>query len=227
MSDSDAAPAVPEPIDPQDPRFGAAPAGGAEPPRRLVPGHGPLPDMDNPRIRIIRVALPVLFFSGIAVVVFVFFSGLRAGPQSQIIGPEERVRAAVAERPRRVCFNDNNPCAWITLVGGRLTAFNTNGPLPQEYGRAGVGWCPTSGWFGANATGSRFDQEGRLARGPAPRGLDRFALRVDDTGTVHISFTELTTGKQAALAGDPRPPDGPHCSVIPFDRDADLPALEP
>lgn len=198
-----------------------------EPVRRLVPSHGPLPDVDNPRIRIIRIALPVLFFSAIGVIALVFFTGLRPGPQTQVIGPEPAVRAAVAERPRRVCFHDNNPCAWITVVNGRLTAFNTNGPLPQEYGRDGISWCPSSGWFGANATGSRFDQEGRLARGPAPRGLDRYGLRVDAAGLVHISFTELTTGVQAALAGDVRAPDGPHCETIPFDRDADLPALEP
>jgi hypothetical protein len=227
VPDPDAAPAFGEPLDEQDPRFdrGAEPQGG--PPRRLVPGRGPLPDMDNPRIRAIRVALPVLFFSALAVVAWVFFAGLRPGPQSAVIGPEPAVRAAVAERPKRVCFHDNNPCAWLTVVGDRLTAFNTSGPLPQEYGRAGVGWCPTSGWYGANATGSRFDQEGRVARGPAPRGLDRYALRVDARGMVHISFTELITGRLAGLAGDVRAPDGPHCEVIAFDRDADLPALEP
>jgi hypothetical protein len=182
--------------------------------------------MDDPRIRIIRIALPVLFFGALAVIAAVFFISLRPGPQATVIGPEPAVRAAVADRPKRVCFNDNNPCAWITVVDGRLTALSTNGPLPQEYGRAGVGWCPSSGWFGANSTGSRFDQEGRLARGPAPRGLDRYGLRVDAAGVVHLSFTELTTGLQAALAGDVRAPDGPHCDVIEFDRDADL-QLEP
>ena len=226
MSDPDAPPAAPDPIDPHDPRFSPASAPAREPDRRLVPSRGPLPDVDNPRIRIIRIALPVLFFAGLGVVVFVFFAGLRADPQAQAIGPENLVRAAVAERPRRVCFNGNNPCAWITVIDSRLTAFNTNGPLPQEYGRAGVGWCPTSGWFGANATGSRWDQRGQVAARPAPRGLDRFALRVDDAGIVHISFTELTTGIQAALAPPPEPPAGPHCDTIPFDRDADLPELE-
>jgi hypothetical protein len=112
------------------------------------------------------------------------------------------------------------------VVDGRLVAFNTNGPLPQEYGRAGVGWCATSGWFGANATGSRFDQVGKVARGPAPRGLDRFGLRVDEAGLVHINFAELTTGTLADQTRDLAEPTGPHCDTIPFDRDADLDLME-
>jgi hypothetical protein len=174
-------------------------------------------------VRVLRFALPALFFAGIVVVGAVFFSGLRPGPQSQAIGTEEAVRRAVADRPRRVCFNDNNPCAWLTVVDGELVAFNTNGPLPQEFGRAGVGWCPSSQWFGANGTGSRFDQAGRVARGPAPRGLDRFALRADAAGVLRIDFTELTTGVLAELTDTVTPPAGPHCDTIPFDRDADLP----
>ena len=174
-------------------------------------------------MRILRIALPLLFAAGIGVVALVFFTGLRPGPQTTVLGRESAVRSAVEDRPRRVCFNDNNPCAWITVVRERLVAFNTNGPLPQEYGRAGIGWCPSSGWFGANATGSRFDQDGTIARGPAPRGLDRFAVTVDQLGRVVVDFAQLTAGVQADQVREVREPVGPHCETIPFDRDADLP----
>lgn len=222
----DADPSSPEPIDPFDPRFADAGEEDRPPQRRLVRSRGPGPSLEDPLVRLLRFALPLVFFAGIGVVVMVFVTGLRPGPQSAVLGHERAVREAVAQRPKRVCFNGNNPCAWITVVDHRLTAFNTNGPLPQEYGRAGVGWCASSGWFGANATGSRFDQRGQVARGPAPRGLDRFGLRVDDAGVVHIHFTELTTGRAAALVDEVTDPDGPHCDTIPFDRDADLPRLD-
>ena len=221
MADPDADPAAPNPLDGWDPRFDGVAPDVVVPPRRLVRSRGPGPDPEEPLARALRIALPVVFFAGVIAVIAVFSSGLQPGRQDQVVGAEAAVRAAVAERPKRTCFNDNNPCAWLTVVDGRLVAFNTNGPLTQEYGRAGVGWCPTSGWFGANATGSRWDQAGRLARGPAMRGLDRFGLSVVD-GDVLVDFTRLTTGVQRDQVTDISPATGPDCETIPFDRDADL-----
>ena len=211
------------PLDPWDPRFLPAEAAGAQPPdqRRLVRSRGPGPDPEDPQVRRIRVALPLVFAAALVVIALVFFNGLRPGPQFEMIGEPSAVRAAIEQRPKRVCLNDNNPCAWLTLIGAEIVAFNTNGPLPQEYGRDGIGWCATSGWFGANATGSRFDQQGRVAGGPAPRGLDRFEVSERDAQVV-VDFTALTAGVQREQVDDVTPPDGPHCDPIPFDRDADL-----
>lgn len=211
-----------EPLDAADPRFTAAPPRGASPSqRRLVPSRGPGPDPEDPLVRRLRVALPAVFFTAVAVIGLVFFFSLQPGDQSEDVGGIDAVRSAVTQRPHRVCLNGNNPCAWLTLVDGEVVAFNTSGPLPQEYGRDGVRWCPTSGWFGANATGSRFDQRGQVARGPAPRGLDRFGIHVED-GRVVVDFTELTAGVQRGQVVDLTPPAGPECDTIPFDRDADL-----
>ena len=162
-----------------------------------------------------------MFFAALAVIAAIFFQGLQPGIQYEVLGRESSVRAAVADRPKRVCLNDNNPCAWVTLVDDELVAFNTNGPLPQEFGRDGIGWCPSSGWFGANATGSRYDQQGRAAGGPAPRGLDRFGVSVHDD-LVRVDFTALTTGPQRGQVGEVTPATGADCDPIPFDRDADL-----
>lgn len=211
-----------QPLDGWDPRFESIdPPDTVGRPRQLVRSRGPGPDPEDPQVRRLRVALPVVFFAAVAVVVAVFFAGLRPGRQYEVIGREAAVAAVVEERPKRVCLNGNNPCAWITSIDGELVAFNTNGPLPQEYGRDGIGWCASSGRFGANATGSRFDAAGRVVGGPAPRGLDRFRLTVDN-GRVVVDFTELTAGLQAQHVTDVVPPRGPECTTIEFDRNADL-----
>lgn len=210
-----------EPFDAVDPRFveelDEVPP---ERPRRLVRSDGPGPNPDVPAVRILRIALPLVFLAGVGAIVAVFFSGLSPGPQSQVVGAEAAVRAGVVERPRRICFNDNNPCAWLTVVDERLVAFNTSGPLPQEYGRQGVGWCASSQRFGANSTGSRYDRSGQVAAGPSNRGLDRFTLSIRD-GDVVVDFSTLTAGPPAFTA-DPEPAAGPDCDRIPFDRAADL-----
>lgn len=217
------------PLDPFDPRF----AGGAEPDstesdtvdrrRRLVPSTGPGPDYQDPKVRILRVAVPLLAVAGITVIALVFFSGLSPGNSSVVVGPADQVRQAVSERPYRVCFNGTNPCAWLTLVDDEVVAFNTNGPLPGEYGRQGVGWCPTSGYFGANSTGSRWDQQGRIVEGPAHRSLDRFTTAIDPEGNLVVRFASLTAGPADwQVDGQVSPPHGDACDDIPFDRDPDL-----
>ena len=68
----------------------------------------------------------------------------------------------------------------------------------------------TSQWFECACHGSQYNQVGEKKGGPAPRGMDRFAMTVDgdvltvDTGTV-IQGPPIgtnTTGQEA---------EGPHC----------------
>lgn len=70
--------------------------------------------------------------------------------------------------------------------------------------------CATSQWFECGCHGSQFNQVGEKRGGPAPRGMDRFAMSVDgdvfvvDTGMV-IPGPPIgvnTTGQEA---------EGPHC----------------
>jgi hypothetical protein len=219
-------PGLVEPIDAADPRYvGAGEDPAPERPRHLVRSQGPGPSALDPRVRILRAALPLITIAIAVGVGAMFLRGLGAGERVRVIGPEEDVRAAVADRPLRVCIGEFYPCAWVTVVDDRLVAFNTSGPLREEYGRNGVGWCPSSEHFGANNTGSRFDQAGQVVRGPAPRSLDRFGLRLDADGQVVIDFASLTTGLQMARVTSTRPPTGPDCETIPFDREADLPPL--
>ncbi len=73
-----------------------------------------------------------------------------------------------------------------------------------------VPWCGTSQWFECPCHGSQYNRVGEKKGGPAPRGMDRFAMEVDggtltvDTGTV-IQGPPIgtnTTGQEA---------EGPHC----------------
>jgi cytochrome b6-f complex iron-sulfur subunit len=70
--------------------------------------------------------------------------------------------------------------------------------------------CVSSQWFECPCHGSQFNQVGEKRGGPAPRGMDRFAVAVDggvlvvDTGTSRPgpAIGTNTTGQEA---------EGPHC----------------
>ena len=70
--------------------------------------------------------------------------------------------------------------------------------------------CVSSQWFECGCHGSQYNQVGEKKGGPAPRGMDRFAMEVKgtnfivDTGTVILGppIGTNTTGQEA---------EGPHC----------------
>lgn len=212
------------PLDAADPRFaGSDEAHAGAPPRRLVDTRGPGASEMDVRVRILRVGIPAVALLVLAGVVAVFAIGLDPGEPREVVGTEAAVRAAVAERPRRVCLRGAQPCAWLTLASdGELVAYGTNGPVREEYGRMGVAWCASSGYFGSNTTGSRYDADGNLLRGPASRGLDRVRVERTADGRVAVDFSSLRTGLQPRLVDRFVPATGPDCAEIPFDREADL-----
>lgn len=207
------------PLDEADPRFVGVRADDPQGPRprRLVESQGPGASPQDARVRILRVAVPALFFAGIAAVVVMFFLGLSPRTSGTArLGPEEEVRARVAERPIRFCLEEGQPCAWLSQVDGSLIALSASGPTREELGRAGIGWCASSGYYGSNVTGSRYDQLGRLVEGPGRRDLDRFDVRIDG-GEVLIRFTDRSAGRLAHQTDEVREPDGPACERIPFE----------
>ena len=70
--------------------------------------------------------------------------------------------------------------------------------------------CPTSQWFECPCHGSQYNRNGEKKGGPAPRGLDRFAVEVAgdsfivNTGSIILGppIGTNTTGQEA---------EGPHC----------------
>jgi hypothetical protein len=69
--------------------------------------------------------------------------------------------------------------------------------------------CATSMWFEDAAHGSKFDQLGHYALGPAPRGLDRLPTTVRD-GIVLVDPTRTVLGPPRGEGGV-EPPVGPFC----------------
>jgi hypothetical protein len=218
------------PLDPHDPRFVGVGRGrpAADRPRVVVPGTGPGTSRYDPRVRLLRAAVPVLFLAAVVTVLAVFAAGLGTGPTVQPLGPAARIRGAVRDGPRRVCLEGEGPCAWLSVVGGQFLALSTAGPLREERGRLGVAWCPSSGYYWSPNTGSLFDRLGRVAGGPAPRGLDRHLVVREAGGTLALDFTSLRTGLQAERTSRVTPPAGPSCTTAPFDPpDLEVPSPAP
>jgi cytochrome b6-f complex iron-sulfur subunit len=74
-----------------------------------------------------------------------------------------------------------------------------------------VPWCSSAQWFECPCHGSRFNQVGELQRGPAPRGLDRYPVRVVD-GQVVVDLTTVILGPAPGVDTVDQPPAGPHCN---------------
>jgi len=73
-----------------------------------------------------------------------------------------------------------------------------------------VKWCKSSGWFECPCHGSRYNAVGELERGPAPRGLDRFALR-EVAGEVEVDTSTTYLGPPPGTRTTDQPAKGPHC----------------
>lgn len=75
-----------------------------------------------------------------------------------------------------------------------------------------VPWCEASKWFECPCHGSRYNRWGEYQFGPAPRGLDRFSVTLEQ-GRVIVDTSKIVTGP-ARGAGAPlnQPPEGPHCT---------------
>jgi hypothetical protein len=72
-------------------------------------------------------------------------------------------------------YNDEHEVFVIRGPDG-LLALSARGPWRHEK----VEYCLSARWFEAPASGSRFDRYGRYYGGPAPQGMTRFPLRVED-----------------------------------------------
>jgi cytochrome b6-f complex iron-sulfur subunit len=77
--------------------------------------------------------------------------------------------------------------------------------------------CLRNFWLECPCHGSRYDRLGIKADGaqygPAPRGMDRFAISVDSEGILTIDTGKITLGPLPVALGQPGiiPPRGPNC----------------
>ena len=73
-----------------------------------------------------------------------------------------------------------------------------------------VPWCPSSQWFECPCHGSKYNRVGEKQGGPAPRGLDRFALEVTG-GNIVVDTGNLVLGPPIGTNTINQNPEGPLC----------------
>ncbi|MPZ86624.1 MAG: Rieske 2Fe-2S domain-containing protein [Nitriliruptorales bacterium] len=73
-----------------------------------------------------------------------------------------------------------------------------------------VPWCLSAQWFQCPCHGSNYNRWGEWQLGPAPRGLDRFSLRVEN-GRVLVDTGTVITGPSREGGVLQQPQEGPSC----------------
>ncbi len=73
-----------------------------------------------------------------------------------------------------------------------------------------VPWCPSSQWFECPCHGSKYNRVGEKQGGPAPRGLDRFALSVAG-GNITVDTGLLVLGPPIGTNTTGQSPEGAPC----------------
>jgi cytochrome b6-f complex iron-sulfur subunit len=74
-----------------------------------------------------------------------------------------------------------------------------------------VPWCASSQWFECPCHGSKYNRVGEQRHGPAPRGLDRFVVKVQE-GQVSIDTGTVIVGPPVGTDTTGQVPEGPYCA---------------
>jgi cytochrome b6-f complex iron-sulfur subunit len=71
--------------------------------------------------------------------------------------------------------------------------------------------CTSSQWFECPCHGSQYNRVGEKKAGPAPRGMDHFAITIDGAGVVTIDTATVLTGVPIGTNTTGQEAEGPHC----------------
>jgi len=71
--------------------------------------------------------------------------------------------------------------------------------------------CKSSQWFECPCHGSQYNRVGEKKAGPAPRGMDHFAITVSPAGDVVIDTSTVVTGASIGTNTTGQEAEGPHC----------------
>lgn len=74
-----------------------------------------------------------------------------------------------------------------------------------------VPWCASSEWFECPCHGAKYNAAGEHRAGPAPRGLDRFAVAIRD-GKIVVDTRTILRGPPQGTVTDAGQAAGPHCT---------------
>ncbi len=105
------------------------------------------------------------------------------------------------------------------IPAGRMYVVNVNNTvsgllaLSQKCPHLGckVPFCDSSGRFECACHGSIYDLGGEWISGPAPHGMDRYAVALDKDNNVVVDTSKLTTGPDRGAHQFLTPPKGPSC----------------
>ncbi|MDH3607317.1 MAG: ubiquinol-cytochrome c reductase iron-sulfur subunit [Acidimicrobiia bacterium] len=97
--------------------------------------------------------------------------------------------------------------AYLTKVNDEIVAFSE---ICSHLG-CRVPFCQSSGQFECPCHGSVFNRAGDHLTGPAPRGMDRFAVEIED-GIVVIDTNTMVDGPPPGTVTVDEPSLGPACS---------------
>ncbi len=76
-----------------------------------------------------------------------------------------------------------------------------------------VPFCESSQWFECPCHGSKYNTAGEYKLGPAPRGLDRFRVRVEEDQLM-VDTSEIVLGPPRGVDTTGRPQAGPFCVAV-------------
>jgi hypothetical protein len=158
--------------------------------------------------RLLRAVKPMFFISGallaivfIGAAVYAVFGGVRFGPGWVPVGSLSDLRK------QGVLYERAHDVFVVALGGTPIALFGRAAHLDEQ-----VYFCESSGWFEEPLYGSKFDAEGTYAVGPARRGLDHVAIRIEK-GQVAIDPGRVTSGLPRGARAPVRP-NGPFCDPV-------------
>ncbi|HUP87182.1 MAG TPA: Rieske 2Fe-2S domain-containing protein [Acidimicrobiales bacterium] len=146
-----------------------------------------------------------------------FGSKIKAGKLSDILGQIADKKEPFYVPEGRFYINpfpeEDIPKAKANYAGGVLEGMEGGVvALYQKCVHLGcrVPWCKSSQWFECPCHGSQYNRVGEKKGGPAPRGLDRFAVSVDG-GVVVVDTGALSQGPPIGTNTTGQEAEGPHC----------------
>jgi len=77
--------------------------------------------------------------------------------------------------------------------------------------------CASSQWFECPCHGSKYNMAGEKRGGPAPRGMDRFAVRISPDGDVIVQTGNIVQGPPIGTNTTGQETSGEFCIAVPND----------
>ncbi len=147
-----------------------------------------------------------------------FGAKINVGSVKEILAKSAADKAPVYFAEARTYISPYPPGALAKAkqeyVGGVLTGMEEGVvALYQKCVHLGcrVPWCSSSQWFECPCHGSKYNRVGEKKGGPAPRGLDRFIVTVEN-GNVLVDTGKVIQGPALGTDTTGQEAEGPHCA---------------